>query len=154
MPSDEEAFRRLLTELQLLEGTGEALQNRINLVNAAATELAFASATLEGLEKERKGSLLLVPIGGGSFIKAEVATTETMVVGMGAGVSVEKPRSEAKQIVKKRIEELEKSRSTLHQQLSQVLEQIQAHRQQLDEISLRLASRRQSGNVRKAEIGT
>jgi len=154
MPSDEEAFRRLLTELQLLEGTGEALQNRINLVNAAATELAFASATLEGLEKERKGSPLLVPIGGGSFIKAEVATTETMVVGMGAGVSVEKPRSEAKQIVKKRIEELEKSRSTLHQQLSQVLEQIQAHRQQLDEISLRLASRRQSGNVRKAEIGT
>jgi len=154
MPSDEEAFRRLLTELQLLEGTAEALQNRINLVNAAATELAFASATLEGLEKERKGSPLLVPIGGGSFIKAEVATTETMVVGMGAGVSVEKPRSEAKQIVKKRIEELEKSRSTLHQQLSQVLEQIQAHRQQLDEISLRLASRRQSGNVRKAEIGT
>jgi prefoldin alpha subunit len=154
MPSDEEAFRRLLAELQLLEGTAEALQNRINLVNAAATELAFASATLEGLEKERKGSPLLVPIGGGSFIKAEVATTETMVVGMGAGVSMEKPRSEAKQIVKKRIGELEKSRSTLHQQLSQVLERIQAHRQQLDEVSLRLSSRRQAGNVRKAEIGT
>ena len=154
MPSDEEAFRRLLTELQLLEGTAEALQNRINLVSAASAELAFASATLEGLEKERRGSPLLVPIGGGSFIKAEVATTETMVVGMGAGVSVEKPRSEAKQIVRKRIEELEKSRSTLHQQLSQVLERIQAHRQQLDEISLRLASGRQSRNVRKAEVGT
>jgi prefoldin subunit 5 len=77
-----------------------------------------------------------------------------MVVGMGAGVSMEKPRSEAKQIVKKRIGELEKSRSTLHQQLSQVLERIQAHRQQLDEVSLRLSSRRQAGNVRKAEIGT
>lgn len=154
MSSDEEAFRRLLTELQMLEGTAEALQNRINLVNAAATELAFASATLEGLEKERKGSPLLVPIGGGSFIKAEVATIETMVVGMGAGVSVEKSRSEAKQIVKKRMGELEKSRSTLHQQLSQVLEGIQAHRQKLDEVSLRLTGRRQAGNVRKAEIGT
>ncbi len=154
MLSDEEAFRRLLTELQMLEGTAEALQNRINLVNAAATELAFASATLEGLEKEKKGSPLLVPIGGGSFIKAEVATIETMVVGMGAGVSVEKSRTEAKQIVKKRMGELEKSRSTLHQQLSQVLEGIQAHRQKLDEVSLRLAGRRQAGNVRKAEIGT
>jgi len=155
MSSDEEAFRRLLTELRLLESTAEALQNRINLVNAAMTELAFSSATIEGLEKENKGAPLLVPIGGGSFIKAEVATTETMVVGMGASVSVEKSREEAKQIVEKRIAELEKSRNTLQQQLSQVIEQMRAKRQELDEISLRLSSRRQAiEDVRKTKSGT
>ena len=151
MSSDEETFRRLLTELRLLEGTAEALQNRINLVNAAITELAFAQATVEGLEKEKKGTPLLVPIGGGSFIKAEIATTETMVVGMGAGVSVEKPREEAKKIVEKRIAELQKSMNTLQQQLGQVMERMRLNREQLDEISLKLSRRRQTGDVRETE---
>lgn len=154
MSSEEETFRRLLAELRALEGTADALQSRINLVNAAMTELAFASATVEGLEKEKKGTSLLVPIGGGSFIKAEVATTETMVVGIGSGVSVEKPRAEAKQIVEKRIAELEKTMQTLQQQLSQVVERMRTNRKQLDEVSVRLSSRRQTGDVRKAESGT
>lgn len=154
MSSDEETFRRLLTELRLLEGTADALQNRINLVNAAMTELAFASATIEGLEKEKKGASLLVPVGGGSFMKAEVATTEKLVVGIGAGVSVERPSDEARQIVEKRISELEKSRNSLQQQLGQVVEQMRLNRQQLDEISVRLSSRRQAGDVRKAESRT
>jgi prefoldin alpha subunit len=154
MSSDEETFRRLLTELRLLEGTADALQNRINLVNAASTELAFASATIEGIEKEKKDTPLLVPIGGGSFIKAKVATIENMVVGMGAGVSVEKPREEAKQIVEKRMMELQKSMQTLQQQLGQVLEQMRMKRQQLEDVSMKLSSRRQTGDVRKAQSGT
>jgi prefoldin alpha subunit len=154
MSSDEETFRRLLTELRLLEGTADALQNRINLVNAASTELAFASATIEGIEKEKKDTPLLVPIGGGSFIKAKVATIENMVGGMGAGVSVEKPREEAKQIVEKRMMELQKSMQTLQQQLGQVLEQMRMKRQQLEDVSMKLSSRRQTGDVRKAQSGT
>ncbi len=154
MPNDEETFRRLLTELRLLEGTAEALQNRISLVNAAATELAFASATVDGLEGEKKGAALLVPIGGGSFIKAQVATTETLIVGMGAGVSVEKSRVESKQILEKRIGELRNSMNTLQQQLNQVLERIRTNREQLDEVSIRLSSKRQTGDVRKTQSGT
>lgn len=154
MASDEETFRRLLTELRLLESTTEALQNRISLVNAATTELAFASATIEGLEKEKKGTPLLVPIGGGSFIKAQVATTETMIVGMGAGVSVEKSRDESKQIVEKRITELQESMNALQQQLNQVQERMRTNREQLDEVSLRLSSKRQTGDVRKTESRT
>jgi len=152
--NNQEKFRRLLTELRLLEGTAEALQNRINLVSAALTELQFASTTIEGLENEEKGTPLLVPIGGGSFIKAEVATTETLVVGLGAGVSTEKSRNEARQIVEQRIEELQKSRSSFQQQLSQVIERMQANRQQLDEISVKMSRGRQAGDVRKTKSGT
>jgi prefoldin alpha subunit len=154
MASDEETFRKLLTELRLLESTSEALQNRTSLLNAAMTELAFALATIEGLGKEKTGAPLLVPIGGGSFIKADVAATDTLVVGMGAGVSVEKPREEAKRIVDKRIAELEKSMAALQQQLGQVMERMRANRQQLDDVSLRLSGKRGLGNVREAEGGT
>ena len=141
MSRNEETLRRLLTELRLLEATTEALQNRINLVNAAIAELSFASATIIGLEKEEKGKPLLVPIGGGSFVKAQISTTETMVVGMGAGVSVEKPRDEAKETIEKRISELEKSRNTLEQQLSQVLERMRSNKQQLNDVSVSSATK-------------
>jgi prefoldin alpha subunit len=154
MSSDDETFRRLLTELRYLESTAEALQNRINLVRAAIAELTFASATIDGLGSGKKSAPLLVPIGGGSFIKAKVATAETIVVGMGAGVSVEKPRKEAGEIVANRVSELEKSRETLQGQLNQILERMNSSRQQLDEVSLRLASRRQDASVRKTEGGT
>ncbi|MCK4933239.1 prefoldin subunit alpha [Candidatus Bathyarchaeota archaeon] len=135
MSNNEESLRRVLTELRLLETTAEALQTRINLVNAATAELSFASATIAGLEEEKEGTPLLVPVGGGSFVKAEISTTETMVVGMGAGVSVEKSREEAKEIIEKRISDLEKSRSTLEQQLGQVLERIRSNRQYLNDVS-------------------
>ena len=101
--------------------------------------------------KEKKRVPLLVPVGGGSFIKAKVATAETIVVGMGAGVSVEKPRGEAAKIVENRASKLEKSRETLQNQLNQVLERMNSGRQQLDEVSLRLAGRRQDASVRKTE---
>lgn len=154
MSSDEETFRTLLTELRLLEGTAETLQNRISLVNASITELAFASATIEGLKNEKKGTPVLVAIGGGSFVKAEVAATDTIVVGVGAGVSVEKPTGETKKIVDKRITELEKSKNNLQQQLNQVLSRMRENRQQLDETSRRLAEGRLTGDFRKTKDGT
>jgi prefoldin alpha subunit len=141
MSNDEETFRRIMAELRILEGTAEALQNRMNLVSAARTELSFASATIEGLEREGKGAPLLVPIGGGSFIKAKVTTIADLVVGMGAGVSAEKPRKEAKKILEKRIGEL------------QVLERINVNKQHLDELSARLSGRQQV-DVRKAKNRT
>jgi prefoldin alpha subunit len=153
MSSDEDTFRRLLTELRLLEGTAETLQNRINLINAATTELGFAAATIDGLAEEKKGAPLLVPIGGGSFVKAQVATTETLVVGMGAGVSVDRSREDAKKIVEKRVAELEKSMGALQDQLGQVLERIRLNRQQLEEVSRKLSSQRRASDVRKAKGG-
>ena len=151
--SREKNFRKILTDLRLLESTANALQDRINMIRAAITELSFAIATIEGLEEEKKGTPLLVPVGGGSFIKAEVATTETMVVSIGAGVSTEKTRSETKEVLVTRRSELEKSRNDLEQQLGQVMERMSFHRQQLDTISTKPVGSGQPGDVRKAKSG-
>lgn len=151
---DEQALRRIATELRLLEGTAETLQSRINFVNAALTELTFTDQTLEGLEKESEGAPLFVPIGGGSFIKAKLESADKVMVGIGAGVTVEKTLKEARETLKKRIEELEKIRRTLQQQISQVINRLQEDRSKLQELSEKLSVRRRSPNVRKAEGGT
>ena len=146
MSKEEEEFRKIAAELRLLESTAEAVQSRINFVNAALTELNLAKMNLEGLEKEKIETSLLVPIGGGSYIKAKIESTEKIVVGIGAGVAVEKTFNEAKEILSKRIEELEKLYGRLQQQLTQISQKIQEDRAKLEEIS-RSITRRQQPSV-------
>lgn len=50
----EEELRQLAVEQRLLEQTADALQSRINMVNAVVTDLTYASMALEGLEKEKE----------------------------------------------------------------------------------------------------
>ena len=146
MSKEEEEFRKIAAELRLLESTAEAVQSRINFVNAALTELNLAKMNLEGLEKEKIETSLLVPIGGGSYVKAKIESTEKIVVGIGAGVAVEKTFNEAKEILSKRIEELEKLYGRLQQQLAQISQKIQEDRAKLEEIS-RSITRRQQPSV-------
>src|SRR4030065_2045197 len=96
--------------MRFLEQTAETLQQRISMVNAAMTDLAYASLTLEGMEAEKENAELLFPIGGSSYIKVKLACFDKVVVGMGAGVSIEKTLPEAKAIVKERLGELEKTK--------------------------------------------
>jgi prefoldin alpha subunit len=144
---NEEALRRLAVELQILEGTADALQQRINLVSAALTELSVANATLEGLEEEKHGSSLFVPIGGGSYVKANLETADKVVVGIGAGVAVERTVKEAKENVENRVAELDKTRSSLLNQLRQAVSKIQEGRSKFQELTTKAGERERSKPV-------
>jgi prefoldin alpha subunit len=134
----EEELRRISVELRFLEQTAEAVQSRINMVNAVVTDLTYASMALEGLEKEKENSELLVPIGGNSYIKAKLDNPDKVIVGMGAGISVEKTLKEAKEIVKNRMDSLEKTRNSLQQQLAQVAEKIGEGRERFEDLMAEL----------------
>ncbi len=149
MSNDEETFRRLAVELRILEGTAEALQSRINLVRSALTELRVAGMTLEGVEKEKKDAPLFVPIGGGSYIKAELESAEQVIVGIGADVAVERTMKEARENVENRIAELEKTRTSLGQHLNEMIGKIQEHRSELEEVTAKLRERERTRGVRK-----
>lgn len=148
---DREAFRSLAVELQILEGTAETLQSRLNLVNAALTELNIARMTLEGVEKEAPDAPLFVPVGGGSFIKARLDSNDKVVVGVGAGVSVERSAVEAKETLQNRTGELEKSRTALQQQLVQVVGRIQEDRERLQDLSVKLGQAGRRSGVSEAQ---
>ncbi len=154
MSSEEETLRRLAVELRILEGSANAVQSRINLVNAALAELRIANTTLEGMEKEKEEASLFVPIGGGSYVKAKLESSEKVTVGIGAGVAIERTTKEAKDNLENRIADLEKTRSTLQQQLTQVLGKIQDGRSKLQEMSSKLSRPERPKGVRKAKRGT
>ena len=131
---EEEELRKLTVEMRFLEQTAETLQQRISMINAAMTDLTYANMTLEGIEKEKENAELLVPIGGSSYVKAKLANADKVVVGIGAGVSIEKTLQEAKAIVKERIDELEKTMTSVQQQFAQVADRINADRSRLESL--------------------
>jgi len=134
----EEELNRLSIEMRILEQTAESLQQRIGMINAAIMDLTYANMTLEGIEKEKDNAELLVPIGSSSYIKVKLANADTVVVGMGAGVSVEKTLPEAKTIVKERLDELEKTMKSAQQQFAQVAQRINSGRSQLQNLLARV----------------
>ena len=143
----EEELRRLSVEMRIWEQTAEALQSRISMVNAVITDLTYANMTLEGLEKQKENAELLVPIGGNSYIKARLEDPDKVTVGIGAGVSVEKTLQEAKEIIRKRLDDLEKSRASLQQQFSQVIDRINENRERFEELAAQLRKETPSKNV-------
>ncbi|MEM2105066.1 MAG: prefoldin subunit alpha [Candidatus Bathyarchaeia archaeon] len=134
----EEELRKLNMEMRFLEQTAETIQSRINMVNAVITDLTYASMSLEGLEKEKENAELLVPIGGSSYIKVRLGSSDKVIVGMGAGVSIEKTLQEAKEIIKSRLENLEKTRDSLQNQLVQVVQKINEDREKFESLVAQL----------------
>jgi prefoldin alpha subunit len=118
--------------MRYLEQTAEALQQRIGMVNAAITDLTYANATLDGIEKEKENAEMLVPIGGSSYVKVKLTDSNKIIVGMGAGVSVEKTLAEAKVTLKERLDDLEKTMNSAQQQFSQIAERINTGRGRLE----------------------
>jgi prefoldin alpha subunit len=136
----EDELRRLSVEMRYLEQTAETLQQRIGMVNAAITDLTYATMTLDGIAEEKKNVEMLVPIGGSSYVKVKLADSDKIIVGMGAGVSVEKTLAEAKATLKERLDELEKTMTSAQQQFTQVAERINMGRNRLETL---LASARE-----------
>ncbi len=128
----EEELRRLSMEMRYLEQTAEALQQRIQMVNAAITDITYANATLDGIEKEKENTEMLVPIGGSSYVKVKLADATKIIVGMGSGVSIEKALPDAKATLKERLDELEKTMNSAQQQFNQIAERINSGRGRLE----------------------
>jgi len=131
---DEQELQKLSMELRYFEQTAENLQQRLGMLNAAVSDLSYANMTLENMEKEKENAELMVPIGGGNYISAKLSTPDKVVVGMGAGVSIEKTLAEAKAIVKERIEELQKTQVSAQQQLTQIAERINSDRTRMESL--------------------
>jgi len=128
----DEELRKLSLEMRYLEQTAETLQQRISMVNAAISDLTYANLTLDGIDKEKENAELLVPIGGGAYVKVKLEDTNKIIVGMGAGVSIEKTLVEAKTTLKERLDELEKTVNIAQQQFTQVADRINSGRSRLE----------------------
>ena len=135
LPQKENQLRQLVTEMRMMEGTVNTLQQRLQVVLASVSELRLAKQSLGGLKDIESGSNLLVPVGGAAFIKANLGNVDKVVVGIGADVSLEMEYDDAVKDVDERLQEMEKAQTSIEQQLGQIMAQLEAHQSMAERLS-------------------
>ncbi|MCX6648667.1 MAG: prefoldin subunit alpha [Candidatus Bathyarchaeota archaeon] len=137
-PNKEDQLRRILYELQMMEGTAQVLQQRMQILTNAQNELRVSQQSLGEMKDLQPGTPILVPVGGAAFIHAKTAPLDKVIVGVGADVSVEMEYPKAVEDVNKRLEEVEKTLTAVDEQLGQVLAQMQSHQDAGNRLSAEL----------------
>ena len=110
---------------QVYRSQAESLSQQINVVGITIKDVETALTTITALKDEPSGTETLVPIGFGSFVKANLINTDTIVVGIGAGVSVEKNIDDAKSFLEKRKDELTKYQEQLNNTIAKLAQELQ-----------------------------
>ena len=136
--SQEEHFRKLAYELQMMQGSAETMQQRLGVLQNAAADLGVAKTSIESLKEVEEGDPILVPIGGGTFVNARLGDLSNILVNIGADVSIEMGLDEADQDLSSRLEEVEKASQSVQEQLQQILSQMEIHRDALNRLSASL----------------
>jgi prefoldin alpha subunit len=118
-PSEEEV-RRILAVYQQYQAEAEAIVRQLGLFQLSVEGCEKALKAVEAMETAEDGQEMLVPIGQDSFVHAKLATKDKVIVGVGAGVSIEKSVAEAEESLSKRKSQLVEASGKLNQTLSKL----------------------------------
>lgn len=103
---NEQELKQALSTLDLMRAQAESLAEQQQLIQYSLEEYSRAKETLSKWKGAKKGEEILVPIGGNSFVFAKVAFNSKALVGIGSGVTVERPVEEAIATLDTRINEM------------------------------------------------
>lgn len=106
----------------------EAISQQLQLLQAVLDDTVRARESLEGLSKEASRELL-VPLGANTFIYAEAKKGDKVLSGIGAGLSMEKSRTEAVTQLASRAGEVQKEM----QRMTEAAVRMQAEAARLEE---------------------
>ncbi|MCL7401293.1 MAG: prefoldin subunit alpha [Thaumarchaeota archaeon] len=141
MSSLEDQLNKAIGELQLLDQLINEVRARITALQAIITEHEGALSFIEELLKSDSNMKILVPIGGGNYVHAEIIDKDKVEVSIGAGVIITKSPQEGKEIIEKRRETLLQAVQNYEQRLQQYLNRAEELRRVIEAISARLRER-------------
>ncbi len=127
MEPRKEELQRLYIEGENNRRQMESILTQIQVLEAAINEAESAISVLNSLREAKAGNEILVPIGSGSFIRGELTDRENVIIGIGAGISVERKVNEAKKILEERekgmkdaLEKLRNSSTEMNKKLMEI----------------------------------
>jgi prefoldin alpha subunit len=132
-PSAEETLNALVVETRVLESTYNELSARQNLLERALLESRAALDAIKGLAEQPSGEVL-TQIGGGAMLRSPPPATDNVLVSVGAGVVIEKPKDEALAFLEERTRDLEKTIVSIIGQRNEIADRLNSDRQLLNSL--------------------
>ncbi|MBP1910231.1 prefoldin subunit alpha [Methanolobus bombayensis] len=123
---NEQDPRALANQHRELQKRVEMVQQQMSMVQISLEDCNRAINTIDELSNVSAGSEMMFPIGSGSFVYASISNTDKAVVDIGAGLTVERPIPEAKEILQRRREKLTTALDNMNGSLSQLGQQMQS----------------------------
>jgi prefoldin alpha subunit len=131
--SDEEKLQSMVYESRLLEGQFNELNQQQSFLARAFAEVSAGREALRGLS-ENAPSEILIPLGGGIFVKGNAPPPSQVLLGIGADVVIERSREEALSFVEERLKEMENALAGIEARRNEVAKRINAQRMAINAI--------------------
>jgi prefoldin alpha subunit len=132
-PTEEETINTLLVEIRVLENTYNELSARQNLLERALVENRAALDALAGLGDKPQREVLM-QIGGGAMLHSPPPSTDKVLVSVGAGIVIEKPKAEAVALLEGRSRDVEKTVMSIAGQRNELAQRLDSDRQALNSL--------------------
>ncbi len=116
-----EDIQKLSSQFQQLQHQADALSQQLDVVGASIAESDKAINTIGGFEGVEDNHDIFIPIGMGTNIMAKLLKPDTVIMEIGAGISMEKDLDNAKKSLETRKEELTKFHQTTQNNLDQIV---------------------------------
>ena len=121
MASDK--MSELIYRLRLYESQAKVISDQLNLIEFKINELINAREFIDNLKNMEEGHEVLLPIGGGIYIRARLADNSKVMMDLGANVIVLDSVDKIRGMVEEDIKKLNDSKNNLENQLNKIIEE-------------------------------
>lgn len=130
----ENKIRQILAEVELSRRQIEALTAQLRFAESKLLELNSALASLGALKEGAEGKEVLVSLGAGAFVRANLKEVKKIIVEIGADFSVEDDIDAAEMLLKERAEKMASTIKRLQDAVTQVSRRLE----ELDYVSQKM----------------
>lgn len=120
----DEQLQAILVQLEQGKQQMEQLNRQGQMLESAIAEVDETVSALETINSQESDTPALVPIGAGSYVNAKVTENEHVLVGIGAGFSVEKKVPDAVSALRERRTQMEQSHRSLQKIVGEIAQRL------------------------------
>ncbi len=136
----QQKLQQMMGQIREAQQNIEALESQIEVINNSINEVESTEETLDGIENIDPGTEILVPIGSGSYIPAEIKDPERILTELGADLVAERPPKKVIKLVEKQKKDLEDSLEEAKERIEDLEDKIEELRPQAQQLMAEVRS--------------
>jgi prefoldin alpha subunit len=129
----EEQGQQLLYQMQMLESYTISMDQKEETIMTFLREAISSVESIRGINQKQEFESL-IPVGLGTYVKANISGTSKVLLDVGAGIMVEKEHDSAINYLESRIKELQVALNETAAQKHQVLMRLEQLKQEMNRL--------------------
>ena len=124
-PTMDKDMQGKMMELETFKSQLQQYQQQKSQIMMTVQEMMSAKATIDGIKDAKDGEEMVIPIGGGTFIRGTITDTKNVVASVGADIAVTKDVASARERIEEQIKSAEESVAQLDSEMQRIEMQAQ-----------------------------